>query len=298
MKNRLRKTGVNIGPIALGIEHFVKGIRKGELTREENTIEIIETALKLGITHFDLVFNMPYFFDTFGEVIAKKRSKVTFSAHLGTVYSEKTGKVKYTRAIQPIKKTFEDLLERIGTDYVDIAMIQYLRNEEDYAKIIQTDGLKDYVNELKEQGVAKAIGISGHDYELLSKYIDDYPVDVIMTIINFATAEDQSLKKLLLKCKERGIAVIAIKALLKGKVFSTRKENYSAYFCGGKKFSLKLNIPATAKQCLKLALSLGADTVVFGVKTARELEENIKSFHSDEESEISSIQRQFSEIIY
>ena len=116
----VKEEKLKLGKIALGIEHFVKGVRKSELTREENTTQILKTALDLGITHFDLVFNMPYFFDTFGEVMDKQRSKITFSAHFGTIYSEKTKKVSYSRAVNSIKNTFEGLLERVGTDYTDI----------------------------------------------------------------------------------------------------------------------------------------------------------------------------------
>ncbi|MHA2249643.1 MAG: aldo/keto reductase [Candidatus Kariarchaeaceae archaeon] len=276
MKTRLDELGVHVGPLGLGVEHFAK---KGT----KNTINILETALEFGLTHYDLVFNLPYFLDTFGEVMSHKRDKITFSAHLGTTYNTKMDKIQHTRKIQSIQSTFEDLLTRIKTDYVDIAMIQYMRSRDDFDKIIQ-EGTLDYVVELKKQGTAKAIGISSHNYQLLSDFIEKAPVDVVMTVMNFATGTSPTLIDLIAKCKSKNIAVIGIKTLLKGKVLTSRTESYGAYYCGGNRFRLKLSPPATARQCFDYVHLLGADSVVFGVKTGEELSQNMQSYNSSGES--------------
>ena len=279
--NRLEKCGVDISPLGLGTEHFAKGVRNlKNLTRDENSKLILEESFKLGITHYDLVYGLPYFFDVFGEFIKKSRKKITFTSHVSNVYNEKTGKPGKTRALNKIKKSFDDTLERLNTDYVDIAMIQFITKLEDYENIVNK-GNVEFVKRLKEEGKSKAIGLSAHDPDLLMKIIEKDDYDVIMYPLNFATGCLKSTKNLIETCKKKGIALIAIKNLLKGKVFNRRTNNYSAYFCGGSKFTMKLNTPATAAQCMNYAIDLGADSVVFGVKTVDELRKNLQSYESE-----------------
>ncbi len=102
--------------------------------------------------------------------------------------------------------------------------------------------------------------------------------------LNFATGYLKSTKNLIETCKKKGIALIAIKNLLKGNIFKKRTNNYSAYFCGGRKFKMKRDTPATATQCMNYALDLGADSVVFGVKTVDELRKNLQFYKSEKET--------------
>ncbi|MHA2398964.1 MAG: aldo/keto reductase [Promethearchaeota archaeon] len=279
---RLEKCGVNLSPLGLGTEHFARGVRNlKDLTRDENSKLILEESYKLGITHYDLVYGLPYFFDVFGEFIKKRRKKITFTTHVSNVYNEKTGKPGKTRSANKIQESFDDMLERLDTDYVDIALIQFVTTSEDYGNCIEK-GNVELVKRLKEEGKSKAIGISAHDPDLLIKILEKDDYDIIMYPLNFATGYLKSTINLLKVCKEKGIALIAIKNLLKGRVFNKKTNNYSAYFCGGNKFKMKLDIPATPAQCMNYALDLGADSVVFGVKTVDELIINLQSYESEE----------------
>jgi predicted aldo/keto reductase-like oxidoreductase len=172
------------------------------------------------------------------------------------------------------------MLERLNTDYVDIALIQFITTLQDYENVIKK-GNVEFVNQLKEEGKSKAIGLSSHNPDLLMKIIEKDDYDAIMYPLNLATGILKSTKILIETCKTKGIALIAIKSLLKGKPFNTRTNNYSAYFCGGNKFKMKLDTPATAAQCMNYALDLGADSIVFGVKTVDELRSNFQSYEAD-----------------
>lgn len=280
-RNRLETNGVYLGQLGLGIEHFVRGVRKVKhLSREENTRQILEEAYKLGITHYDLVFNYPYFFDVFKDFISDKREKITFTTHIGTVYKEQQGRSIRSRSLNDIKKSFESMLDQLDVDYVDIALIQYVTNAEDYEKV-KKNGILDYVRQLKEEGKAKTIGVSGHNPGLLSNIIKEGEYDVAMFPLNFATGFFEATKDLINKCKEQQMAVLGIKTLLKGKLFTTRKTKLSAYYCGGRSYTLKLDKPATPSQCMNYALDLGVDTVVFGVQAVEEVKENVQSFNSE-----------------
>ncbi|TFG27958.1 aldo/keto reductase [Candidatus Thorarchaeota archaeon] len=279
-RNRLEANGVYLSQIGLGIEHFARGVRKVKhLTKEEHSKHILKDAFKLGVTHYDLVFNLPYFFDVFREFMSDKREKVTFTAHLGNVYDFEKDRNMLSRNLKHIERSFDGMMEQLDVDSVDIALMQYVRNIEDYEKI-KKNGIIEYLHHLKEDGRAKTIGVSGHTPLLLSKIIDDGEYDVIMFPLNFATGYLETTKNLINKCKEQQIAVIGIKTLLKGKLFTTKKTDLAAYYSGGRRYSLKLSESATPSQCINYALDFGADTIVFGVKTVEELVENVHSFTS------------------
>ena len=281
LDNRLESNDVHLSPIGLGIEHFARGVRSlKELSRDENSKLIIEEAYKLGITHFDLVFNLPYFFQVFKDFIKDKRKKITFTTHLGSFYNEKANGHSKTRSLNKIQSTYEGMLESLDVDYADIALIQFVTNKDDFEDITKR-GILKYALQLKKEGKTKAVGISAHKPDLLMKIIKNGDFDVIMFPLNFATGSLDSTKKLIGICKKENIPVIGIKNLLKGKVFSTKRTNYPAYFCGGRRFSIKLDDPATPADCLNYGFDMGADTVVFGVKTVDELIYNMRSIKEE-----------------
>ncbi|MHA2271536.1 MAG: aldo/keto reductase [Candidatus Hodarchaeales archaeon] len=279
MPTKLAECGVKLSPLGLGIEHFAKGVWKVKhLSRDEHTRLILQTAFELGITHFDLVFNLPYFFDEFGAFLKGKREKITFTAHLGNCYNEKTKSNKATRSLKPIQETFDSMIKRLDVDSVDIALLQYIKHEKDYSDLIRKGNLS-YVKQLKDDGLTKAIGVSAHNPKLLARLIEENEgFDVAMFTLNFATGFLDGTKELIETCRKKGVSFIAIKSMLKGKVFSSRKATYPAYMCSGNRFILKLETPASPYQCYNYALDLGAEAVVFGVKQVEELEENVQSF--------------------
>lgn len=280
-ENRLSLNGVTLSTLGLGIEHFARGFRKDiGLTRDENSKLIIEEAYKLGITHFDLVFNLPYFFDVFRDFIKNRRKKITFTTHLGSFFDIKANDHSKTRSIKKIEQTYEGMLENLNVDYADIALVQFVTHLEDYNKVVK-NGILDYAFQLKNEGKAKTVGLSAHNPKLLLKIIEENELDLIMFPLNFATGILDSTKELIQKCKEKSIAVIAIKNLLKGKAFSTKKTNYPAYFCAGRRLTMNLDEPSTPAQCFNYGLDSGADTIVFGVKTVEELKKNIESYRKN-----------------
>ncbi|MHA1593096.1 MAG: aldo/keto reductase [Candidatus Heimdallarchaeaceae archaeon] len=293
--NRLQKCGVTLSTLGLGVEHFAKGVRSVEhLSRDENSLQILKEAYNLGVTHYDLVYDLPYFYDVFRDFCKDKRDKITFTTHIGNLYNENTGKSAKSRSLDKIRASFNRKLDILETDYTDIALIQYIGNLDDYEMVVKR-GLVDYVKELKETGRAKVIGVSGHNPGILLRILEDIEFDVVMTIINFATGRLDTRKNLIKECKDRNIAMIAIKNLHKGKLFTTKKTETSKMFSGGKPYKLQLKQAATAAQCFNFALDLGIDSVVFGVKTIEQLQENIHSFRTEKKVEYSHILEKFDE---
>ena len=81
------------------------------------------------------------------------------------------------------KRSFQDLLDRLQTDYIDVGMIHYVDSEEDFQKVFHGPVLQ-YAQELKEKGVIRHIGMSSHNPHVALKAVESGVVDVLMFSIN------------------------------------------------------------------------------------------------------------------
>ena len=59
--------------------------------------------------------------------------------------------------MEKVKEAFADLLERLGTDYIDLGMIHYVDREDELDAIVNGP-FYAYAKELKEKGVIRHIG--------------------------------------------------------------------------------------------------------------------------------------------
>lgn len=267
------KSKLSFKELGLGIEHFVK---KGD---KKFLKEILDEAYNLGITHFDLVYNYPHFFEVFKEFIGNKKSEISFSTHIGQVYSEKSKKSKKSRTLSTIKRTMDYIFEILDIDSIDTGMVQYITNLKDF-ETIKGKGILDYAYNLKKEEKIKSIGVSGHNQELLLKIIKDSKFDVVMFPYNFVTGHLPLTKELISECKQQNIKIMGIKTLLHGKAFSTKKVTYPKLMSCFSEHTVKLESPAFPYQCFNHALKNGIDQIIFGVKNREQLRENVLSYKS------------------
>lgn len=90
------------------------------------------------------------------------------------------------------QKYVDIMLERLGTDYFDVLLIHNIN--ETFLKIAENCNSFDYIKKMKEEGIAKKIGISYHDRadlleEILEKYGDC--IDVVQLQLNYLDWESK-----------------------------------------------------------------------------------------------------------
>jgi hypothetical protein len=57
-----------------------------------------------------------------------------------------------SRVVKKSEEFFYDMLKRFGTDYVDILMIHFVDEEDDFERTFGTDGLYELALKLKREG--------------------------------------------------------------------------------------------------------------------------------------------------
>ncbi|WP_302573297.1 aldo/keto reductase [Phascolarctobacterium faecium] len=268
----LGRTGIKVSVIALGCEGFVAN--EGVLTEQ-----LLNAAEQGGINCIDLYAPQPEMRSRLGKWLRGRRGKFVLQAHLCTVWQE--GQYKRTREIGEVKASFEDLLTRLATDYIDIGMIHYVDSLEDW-EAVAGGPVMEYARELQAQGKIRYIGLSSHNPAAAMQAVQSGLIDVLMFSVNpcydlqpanedcYALWDGKNYDRQLVNmdperealyetCSRLGVAITVMKA-----------------FGGGDLLDEELS-PAgkalTVNQCLHYALTRpGVAAVMSGAHTVDELE--------------------------
>ena len=110
-------------------------------------------------------------------------------------------------------RSFEDSLQRLGTDRIDILMIHDVdrRNQGDrFAEVFKEAmaGAYKALLSLREQGVVKAIGCGLNEWEACQAFAHAGDFDCFLLAGRYTLLEQESLKSFLPLCEKRGIGII------------------------------------------------------------------------------------------
>ena len=146
----LGKTGLKVSEIGFGGEWL-------ERHTTEECSELISMAQAAGINILDCWMASPTVRSNIGVGIKGNRSHWIIQGHIGSTWQN--GQYERSRDVERCKVAFNDLLERLGTDYIDLGMIHYIDEQKEWDKVLDSEYLK-YVYRLKDEGVIKHIGMS------------------------------------------------------------------------------------------------------------------------------------------
>lgn len=178
MKYRTLKrcNGLKVSEIALGCEGFIG-------KTEDEFKKMLDRALELGINFIDMYTPNPEFRDNLGAAIAGRREEIVLQGHICSVWEN--GQYLRTRDLEKAEKAFQDQLERLGTDYIDVGMIHYVDSESDFEEVFGGKVI-EYCRKLKKEGKILAIGLSSHNPLIAKKAVETGDVDVLMFSVNAA----------------------------------------------------------------------------------------------------------------
>ena len=171
---RLGKTGLMVSEIGLGAEWL-------ERHNYEEGKAVIDRAGELGINIIDCWMSEPNVRSNIGKALAGRREKWYIQGHIGSTWQN--GQYVRTRDLDKCKAAFEDLLTRLGTDYIDLGMIHFVDTEEDWEGAFHGPYL-DYVMELKARGTIRHIGMSTHNPAMAKRAVESGIVEMILFSVN------------------------------------------------------------------------------------------------------------------
>ena len=227
---------------------------------------IVTKAIDNGINFFDLCAGNKSVYEPFGRAIAGKRNKVYFQLHFGAVY--KNGEYGWSRNLDEIKNTFLWEMKTLNTDYVDFGFLHCIDEDADFDEIL-SNGIFDYVKELKAKGIVRHIGFSSHTPSVAHRVIDTGVMDLFMFSINpaydlecgdeYGIGTTLERAELLRRCETEGIGVTVMKPFHGGQLLSANTSPFKQAL--------------TTNQCIQYCLDRPAVlAVVPGVRNLADLD--------------------------
>lgn len=272
MKYRtLGRTGLKVSEVGLGGEWF-NGLS------EEESIRIVDAAEQNGVNYIDIFMPQAPTRDHLGAALEGRREKFLIQGHLCTVYEDE--QYTRTRDIEKTKRSFEDLLHRLQTDYIDVGMIHYVDSEEDFQTVFGGE-IIEYAKELKEKGIVRYLGMSSHNPHIAKKVAETGLIDVLMFSINPAYdlespetdiydlmdfkgmgengwVVDEARQELYSYCESAGVAITVMKPLAAGTLLSAETSPFG--------------VAMTVPQCIQYALDRnGVKCVIVGCHSVEEV---------------------------
>jgi predicted aldo/keto reductase-like oxidoreductase len=171
---------------------------------------MIHRAVELGINYFDTAF-------TYLDRNKERESYRRYSRFLVPRYRNQVILVSklMERDAETAKRSLEITLKELGTDFLDLLHFHALSKKEDVDRIVAPDGALKVYRQWKEQGVIKAIGITGHSSaDVLLDAIERIEPDCMMCPLNPAHSGQfvgTDFARLIPVALRRGMGLLAMK---------------------------------------------------------------------------------------
>jgi len=215
---------------------------------EETSLAIVNRAIDLGVNYLDT---------------ARRYGRGTSEGYLGKVMksrrkdvflASKTRERTYDGAMHELEVS----LTTLQTDHLDLWQCHNVMYDSELDQMFAKDGVLKAMEKAREQKLVRFAGITGHyDPHVLRRGIERYPFDTILMALNAADRHRASfIEHLLPVAVEKRMGIIGMKIPARGRLLRP----------GG---------VATMRDAMRYVLTLPVSTVIVGVDTIAELEENV-----------------------
>lgn len=235
---QLGNTGLMVSEIGFGGEWL-------ERHPEEEAVSLLRYAGSKGINIIDCWMSDPRPRTIIGKGIAGNREKWIIQGQIGSTWQN--GQYARTRDVRFVVTAFEDLLTRMGTDYIDLGVIHFVDSMEEWEQL-QTSEFIAYVKQLKEKGTIRHIGLSTHNPRVAKRAAESGYVEMMLFSLNpafdmlppsedvntlFADQFDPALRgidpereELYKLCENNGIGITVMKGFAGGRLLDEKRSPF------------------------------------------------------------------------
>lgn len=196
----------------------------GSLTQEEADSSI-QHALDHGVNHFDTAASYGDAELRMGPWMPKVRDQIFLAT--------KTGERTKDAAYQEICRS----LERLQVENVDLIQLHAVVTIEDLDKCTMKGGVLEAAIQAKEEGLVKAIGITGHGHTAPATHLEAlkrFPFDAVLTPLNYKLYSISEYKHdfdaLREETKRQDVALRVIKAVAKKPWDADQARKYATWY--------------------------------------------------------------------
>jgi predicted aldo/keto reductase-like oxidoreductase len=211
------------------------------------------------------------------DFIDTSRAYTTSERRIGLALKQTDKKVtlaskSHSKTAAAVRADLETSIKELQREYIDLYQCHFVRDEEEYRKVISPGGALESLRKAREEGLIGYIGITSHSLDVLDRSLDDGLFDTIMVCFSFL--EPLAREKIIPKALEKSVGIIGMKP-----------------FSGG--------FIENARLALKYTLSQAGIVVIAGVEHKDLFDENWKVFQDgqalteEEKKEIEEIRKRY-----
>ncbi len=173
-------------------------------TTPEKSSALVRTAYEAGVNYFDVAPDYGNSQERLGPALEPYRKDVFLSC--------KTGERKADRAEADLERS----LKLQKTDHFDLYQLHHMTTMEEVETIFAPGGVMETLERAKKAGKTRFLGFTAHSVEAAMTLMDRFDFDTMMFPVNYATWNEADFgPQALAKAQEKGLGVIAIKAMCK-----------------------------------------------------------------------------------
>ncbi len=256
-KRPLGKTGHMVGIFSLGGQASIE-----VPGREDIALDIINRAIDLGINYIDTA--AAYGRQT--PTVPRADAMGTSERNLGQVLKYRRKEVflaskTHDRTYDGSMRLLEKSLKQLNTDQLDLWQIHNVRMQEmdTLDKVTGEGGVLKAMIKARDEKIIRFIGFTGHEGpDVMNALLERFPFDNVLVAINAADKHhDPFIEKFLPNAVNNGMGIVGMKIPARDRIFSN----------GG---------IITMKEAMDYVMTLPVSTIIVGIDTIAELEENIK----------------------
>lgn len=206
---------------------------------------IVSEAVKRGINYFDVAPTYGNAEERLGPALEPYRDSV-FLACKTTMRTKEEAEKELHRSLQLLR-----------TDHFDLYQLHAVTTLEEVDQIMGEGGAIEAFQEAREQGLVRYLGFSAHSEEAAIALLDRFRFDSVLFPLNWVCWYRSGFgPKVVQKAKEKGAAILALKALAKRK----RREGEERKW--PKCWYAPVDNPDEASMALRFTLSLPTTAAV------------------------------------
>jgi len=202
-----RISSIGFGAFKIGRNEGTKYGQAYDLPGDTTVDLLLNRVLDLGVTYIDTAPAYGVSEERIGRFLAHRRNEFILSTKVGETFEN--GQSTYDFSREAIHRSIERSLRRLRTDVLDIVFIHAPRS--DLEVLTSTDAIST-LNELRDRGLIRAVGLSGYSSEALGMAID--ALDAIM--VEYHPGSD-TLAPVIAEAAQHGKIVVVKKGLASGR---------------------------------------------------------------------------------
>jgi aryl-alcohol dehydrogenase-like predicted oxidoreductase len=239
----LGRTGFRVGLFSLGGQAAIE-----QPENEAKAVAIVERALDLGVNYIDTSARYggeARWSERYIGQVMKRRRREAFLA-------TKT----HDRTRDGSLRVLEKSLQLLQTDHVDLWQLHAMSTMADVDAVFAPGGAIEAFEKARSEKLVRFLGITGHtDPDVLAAAIGRFPFDTVLMAVNAADRYHLPFQKTLLPLAvEKKMGIIGMKIPARGRLLAA------------------LSMP----EAMRYVLSLPVSTVIVGVDSLTQLEENVE----------------------